>query len=210
MVGYVWVENKGMDNESKTVVSIKKEDGIFEPVVILQIEDGVFQTNRDCSWVISVGIFDLGEGDQRAIWFFGSWSEDVVLYLFVDLFVPLVGFCLQGEPQFFFFFYLVLPESWVYQVFVFVGESVDCAWRLVVELLLVLHSPVFICEVAKFVPCFHVLFVFQAGDIVHFLDCGFEELIEFYCDVFAHILYFWFLALQWPFAFDVVLNGCWF
>ena len=49
MVGYVWVENKGMDNESKTVVSIKKEDGIFEPVVILQIEDGVFQTNRDCS-----------------------------------------------------------------------------------------------------------------------------------------------------------------
>ena len=53
-----------------------------------------------------------------------------------------------------------------------------------------LHSPVFIGKVAKFVPCFHVLFIFETGNIVHFLDCSFEELIEFNGDVLADVLYF--------------------
>ena len=60
---------------------------------------------------------------------------------------------------------------------VLVAEGVDLGVGVEVELAVVADSTVLFSVVAKFVAKFRILLVFEASDIVEFLDGVFEEVV---------------------------------
>jgi hypothetical protein len=171
---------------SIAMVDLKKQEGISQPRVVLQEVNGVFDADGD--GLTSEAILFFPIGDKHGVGVLRSGLQDIVLNLFIDFLLSLIGFGFQVVAEFVFLLNLFDPQIAVDIVFVLIGEGVNLGVGLKVELLNVLDSVVLLREITQLVPQFLVLFVFEAGDIVHLLQGYLQELVQFGSQEIAYFL----------------------
>jgi hypothetical protein len=171
---------------SIAMVDLKKQEGISQPRVVLQEVNGVFDADGD--GLTSEAILFFPIGDKHGVGVLRSGLQDIVLNLFIDFLLSLIGFGFQVVAEFVFLLNLFDPQIAVDIVFVLIGEGVNLGVGLKVELLNVLDSVVLLREITQLVPQFLVFFVFEAGDIVHLLQGYLQELVQFSSQEIAYFL----------------------
>lgn len=171
------ISDSKSEYRSIAMVDLKKQEGISQPRVVLQEVNGMFDADGDGLTSEAVLFFPIG--DKHGVGVLRSGLQDIVLNLFIDFLLSLIGFGFQVVAEFVFLLNLFDPQIAVDIVFVLIGEGVNLGVGLKVELLNVLDSVVLLREITQLVPQFLVFFVFEAGDIVHLFQGYLQELVQF-------------------------------